>query len=200
MAAIGIAPEPVTIEIFLAWEAQVEERHELLDGRIVAMAGAGGNHIAISAMLAGICVTSLEGKACGFFGESGKVVVPAKNSAFYPDGGIACPFTFSNQSAGVIADPVVIFEILSPSTANYDRTGKFDAYKTLPSLQDYVLITADELRVEVYSRHINERWLHSVFLPGTVAHIPSVALDLPLDRLYSRAIFEPTTHPGAIES
>jgi len=200
MAAIGIAPEPVTIEAFLVWNAKVEERYELCDGQILAMAGASGNHACISTALAAICFVGLEGRECGFVGEGAKVIVPQKGSAFLPDGTIACPVSFENPSAGVVANPIVIFEVLSPSTESFDRTKKFDAYTSLPSVQDYVLIWSEAQRVGVFSRQEDESWSWRVFLPGTTAHIPSVALDLPLDRLYSRAIFEPTTLPDAVEN
>jgi len=200
MAAIGMASEVLTIEEFVAWDSQSKDRHELWAGHIVAMAGGSGNHLVITSALALIGGAAFEGKECGFFGEGGRIVVPKTNSVFLPDAGIACPLEFSDPKNAIVAHPIVLFEVLSPSTESFDRTKKFDAYKTLPSLQDYVLIASEEQRVEVFSRHSDGKWLLSVFLPGTIAHVPSVGLDIPLDRLYSRAIFEAAPSADSVES
>jgi len=190
MAAIPVPPS-MSLDEFIAWEESAVEKHEFVNGRILAMAGAGANHIEISAALAFTCINTLRGRPCRFLGENAKVVVTTANASFYPDGVIACPVIYSNRQAGILENPRVIFEILSPSTKGYDYSTKFDAYRKLLSVQDIVYIDSQEQRVEIRSRQEDGSWNLQIFLPGSIAHLPSVDLDLPLDELYENAVFEP---------
>lgn len=93
----------------------------------------------------------------------------------------------------------MIFEVLLPSTANFDRGEKFDDYKTLPSLQDYVLIESDRARVEVFSR-MEDGWVQRVYLPGTFAHLPSLNIDLSPEELYENATIDAAPTPASDEA
>ena len=183
-----------TIEEFLAVESSSEQKHELYDGRVWAMSGAGEPHRSITPVLHRICGNALRGSHCRYFDQDTKVVIEEKNCSFYPDGGIACPPNLVDRTAGGIDNPRVLFEVLSPSTEAKDRGQKFEFYTSLPSLQDYVLINTRHPRVEVFSRQADETWVLAIYLKGSVASIPSVGLDIPLDELYEDAVFdeEPT--------
>lgn len=180
-----------TIQEYLDFEETSPDRHELFRGRVYAMAGGSTNHGNVIDSLADVCNDALRGRRpCRFVGQSRKLVVKASGSGYYPDGTIACPPNDPSPSQGVYDNPTVVFEVLSPSTERFDRTDKADDYKTLPSLRDYVLIESEKVRIEVFSRLDDGGWVQRVYLPGTVAHLPSVGIDLPLDELYENAVFE----------
>lgn len=186
----------VTIREYLDFEETTPDKHELFRGRIFAMAGGSSNHDAIVVSLTQFFGPALRGKKpCRFLGENRKVVVDEHGSGYRPDGAIACPPSEPNPRQGTYDNPTVIFEVLSPSTERFDRTDKADDYKTLPSLRDYVLIESEKIRVEVFSRMGDGSWAQRVYLPGTVAHLPSLGIDLPLEELYENAVFdeEPTS-------
>lgn len=188
MAANRILEE-TSFEAYLAMdEVATEERLELFRGRVYTMMAVSGTHAVVQANLAGMCGTAMRGKGCRFVGENAKVHVPRKNSGYHPDGTIACPMRFSNEAQGVVENPQVVFEVLSPGTERFDRTDKSDDYATLPSVREIVLIETQAARVEVYERR-EDGWLRRVYLVGTAALIPSVGIELPLDELYEDVTF-----------
>jgi len=181
---------PLTLEEFFEWESLQSERHELHRGRILAMAGASHVHVRLSAKLARLCGNALDGSPCEFFGQDAKISVAELGSIFLPDGGIACPLTFSNPNQGVVECPRVLFEVLSPGTEARDRGEKFFAYQRLACLQDYVLISTIRPCVEVFSRHPVSGWHLQAYLEGAIAHIPSVNLDIDVADLYLGVVFD----------
>ncbi len=181
---------PIGGEAFLEWESKQGERYYLHEGRIYAMSGASRNHGSITPVLAASCASQLRGKPCRYRDADTKVFVSSRENCYYPDGMIACPPNYVSASAGTIDNPTVIFEVLSPGTKDFDREGKFDAYRLLPSFQEYVLIHSDRIRVEIFTRQADGKWGLSVYLPGTVAPIESVGITLSLERLYEEAFFE----------
>ena len=193
----------VSFEEYLDFEETTSDKHELFRGRIIprggvayAMAGGSSNHGNIIDSLAGACRDALrDRKPCRFVGESRKIAVQAQGSGYYPDGAIACPPNDPHPRQGTYDNPIVVFEVLSPSTTSFDRRDKADDYKTLPSLRDYVLIESEMQRVEVFSRIEDGGWVQRVYLPGTVAHLPSVGIDLALNELYENAAFDAEPPP-----
>ena len=178
-------------EAFLEWEALQSEKHYLHNGRVYGMSGGSRNHGSITPVLSRMCGVALRKKPCRYRDENTKVRISDRNY-YYPDGLIACPPSYVSESTGTINNPKVIFEVLSPSTKDFDREGKFDAYRSLPSFEEYVLIHSEIVRVEVFSRQSDGKWGLSVYLPGSVALIESVAVELPLDELYEEAAFSNT--------
>lgn len=180
-----------TIQEYLDFEETTPDKHELFRGRIYAMAGGSSNHGNVIDSLTQVCIEALRGrKPCRFVGSSRKLVIEATGSGYYPDAVIASPLNDLNPRQGSYDNPTVVFEVLSPGTGRFDRTDKYDDYRSLPSLRDYVLVESEVARVEVFSRSDDGGWLHRVYLPGTIAHLPSVGIDLPLDELYENAVFD----------
>jgi Uma2 family endonuclease len=189
--ALPAALDLVSIEDYLEFEESSPEKHQLFRGRILSMAGGGSNHADILVSLTGMCRNALQGrKPCRFVGENRTLIVQEMGSGYYPDGTIARPPNDLDRRRGTYDNPTVIFEVLSPSTERFDRTDKADDYKRLSSLQDYVLIESERIRVEVFSRREDGGWLQRVYLPGTVVHLPSVGINLALDELYENALFD----------
>ncbi len=191
----SVPEETMTFEAFLEWEAKQERKHYLHEGRVYAMAGAGRNHASITPVLAATCVNQLRGQPCRYRDTDTKVYVARTGSVYYPDGLIACPPNDVSESQGAIDNPTAIFEVSSPSTGRFDREGKFDAYRRLDSLRDYVLISSDSRRVEVYSLREDGTWSHAVYLSGSVARVPSVGVELSLRELYEEAAIDETSSP-----
>ncbi len=180
----------VSVEAYLGYEETSPDKHELSRGRVYAMEGGSSNHSRIIVSLTKICGVVLRDlKPCRVVGENQKVIVREEGSGYRPDGAIACPPNDLDRQRGTYDNPKVVFEVLSPSTAEFDRTEKYDDYKSLTSLEDYVLIGSEKMRVEVFSRLPDGRWAQRVYLLGTIAHIPAVDIDLPLTELYENATF-----------
>lgn len=186
--ANALQPQKMTVEGFLEWEAEQDGRHFLHDGRAFAMAGASRNHGSITPALTEICRRQLRDKPCRFRDDGTKVLVAETGATYYPDGLIACPPRYVSESTGTIDNPTVIFEVLSPSTARFDREGKFDAYRRLESLREYVLVHSDVVRVEVFTRQKDGKWGLSVYLAGS-AVLESVEISLSLEEIYAEVDF-----------
>ncbi|RYG45627.1 Uma2 family endonuclease [bacterium] len=174
-----------SIADYLAAERIAMEKHEFLDGEIRAMPGARKEHLRVTPQLSAFFTNEFEDGPCEYLDSDVKVWIPSKRIFTYPDGAIACLPEWSDQDAtGILLNPKVIFEVLSPSTEAYDRGGKFRSYRSLTTLEDYVLIDTSMPVVEIFS---GPDWVLKTFEGlDAVAHIPSVGLDLPLRRIYRK--------------
>ena len=150
---------PFTAADYLAWEATQDQRSEFIDGEVFAMAGGTLAHNNATLATGATLRQHLKGSPCRAFVSDVKVNVQASNSLFYPDVVVACqPGDLANAQAQTLTEPILIAEVLSPSTAAFDRGGKFAHYRLLDSLQEYVLIDTDTPRVEVFRRNAANRW------------------------------------------
>ncbi len=143
-----------TVEDYLGFERFAGERHEFLDGRVYAMAGESLSHGTICFNLGGITHRQLFGKKCRGFSPNMKIATNETGLFSYPDLAIVCgkPRLYDKKT-DVLTNPVVIFEVLSPSTENYDRGEKFLRYtNNIQTLEHYVLIAQDRPRIEHYAR------------------------------------------------
>ncbi|MDQ3712456.1 MAG: Uma2 family endonuclease [Acidobacteriota bacterium] len=149
-----------SIENYLDFERVQTERHEFLDGSVYAMAGESPNHSTICFNLSGIIHNQLRGKRCRGFSPNMKIATNEKGLYSYPDLAVVCGQpTFYDKKSDVITNPTVIFEVLSPSTENYDRGEKFLRYTNqIETLRDYLLISQDKPLIEHYSRQENGGW------------------------------------------
>ena len=141
-------PEPWTVEEFLAWEREQEERYEYVGGVIRMMVGGTLDHNTIAGNVFSGLRTQLRDGSCRVFMEAVKVVADA--ATMYPDVVVTCA-PGSGQS-DVVPEPEIVVEVLSRSTQSFDRGPKLDAYQQIPSLKQYVLVAQDEIRVSVYER------------------------------------------------
>jgi len=150
----------ITAEQYLDFERCAEERHEFVDGVVYAMAGETPDHSTICFNLSGIIHAQLAGKPCRGFSPNMKVRTGVGDLYAYPDLMIVCgEAKFHDQRGDVLLNPSVIFEVLSPSTERYDRGEKFRRYRTqIASLQDYILVSQDRVRLEQYHREDDDSW------------------------------------------
>ncbi|MDP2787393.1 MAG: Uma2 family endonuclease [Pseudomonadota bacterium] len=148
----------MTTEEFIAWEDQQPDKHEFVAGEVFAMGGARRVHVAVTLNIATKLKDHLRSGPCRAFVADMKVEVKTASAVFYPDVLVTChPDDLKADLA--MQHPKVIIEVLSESTAAYDRGDKFAAYRQLKSLQEYALIDPDARRVEVFRRIDSGDWL-----------------------------------------
>ena len=185
------SPPLVTIDEYLEAEAEASQKSEYLDGLARLMPSGSPRHLIIETQLNFLVIGRLGGRGpCVYFNGNAQIVIPGLRTFVYPDGAIACPPEFAAKPRGALINPKVVFEVLSPrSTEGYDRGEKFRRYRDLESLEDYVLIDTARPLVEVFSRPVWGPKLYEGL--GSVATIPSVGIELPLDELYALALTVP---------
>lgn len=150
----------ISPEEYLQGEPASDIRHEYVSGQVFAMAGAGENHNRISLNIAYHLRAAARGKPCGVFISDMKVRVKQQDAYYYPDVLVACEPL--DTEALYKESPCLIAEVLSPATETTDRREKLHAYRTLPSLRYYLLVSQEQRRVECYFRDDGERWLFLV--------------------------------------
>ena len=172
-------PKPWTIEDFLAWEAQQEERYEFIDGRIIGMVGGTVAHTIIKSNVYGALRDKLKGKRCRALTEGLKVVTAT--GSHYPDATVTC----ADLSPGddQLREPVVIVEVLSRTTADRDRGAKWVNYQEVASLRHYVLVAQDRRRIDLFSRS-GTRWTFEVVWPPQSIDLPAIGIVLTFDEIY----------------
>lgn len=170
-------------EDYLAWEANQPVKHEYLAGEVFAMAGGSDAHVTVSLNLASALRSHLRGTPCRTYIADMKLRVAAADAYFYPDVFVTCSAADAQQPLAK-AEPVLVAEVLSPSTEAFDRGGKFAAYRSLPSLQEYLLIDPDRRSVEVYRRDASGHWVLYPYSGDEVLELGSVHLSLPLAQVF----------------
>lgn len=185
----------LSLDAFLDWEATQPERHEYVRGEVFAMTGASDRHNLVAGNLYMLLRTHLRGSPCQVFISDMKVRVDAADAIFYPDLLVTC--SASDRSDRLAKrDPVVIVEVLSPSTAGYDLSAKFAHYRRLASLQEYVTIDPDAPLVQVFRRSPDGWTLHAAEAGDTVG-FASIDLRVPIAAVYEDVRFEPPAEPPA---
>jgi Uma2 family endonuclease len=152
-----------TKEEYLEAEALAEYKSEYYSGEIFAMAGGSPNHSIICFNLCRHIGNAISDKNCTGFESNMKLEIAEAEAYVYPDAMVVCGDTgdFEN-SADVITDPVLIIEVLSPSTELFDRGKKFQYYLTIPSLREYVLVSQDKPKAELFFKQNDNIWQYTV--------------------------------------
>ena len=184
-----------TVEEYLAFERTSETKHEYFAGEIVAMAGASYEHNLIMGDTFGSLRNQLRGKSCTVLPSDQRLRVSSQGPLTYPDIMVVCgPPHFTDERPDTVTNPTVIIEILSPSTERDDRGRKTKHYRTLESLQEYVLIAQDECHVEHYIRAEHGWWrFNEATDRAATIQLSSIDCTLALAEIYERVAF---TEPG----
>ena len=185
----------LSLAAFLDWEATQPERHEYVRGEVFAMTGASLNHNRVALNLHGLLRAHLRGSPCEVFASDVQVRVDAADAVFYPDLVVTCSAD-DRQQQRTLHEPVLIVEVLSPSTAGYDLSAKFAHYRRLASLQEYVTIDPDAPLVQVFLRSPDGWTLHAAEAGDTVG-FASIDLRVPIAAVYEDVRFEPPAEPPA---
>ncbi len=184
MAAGGPAHRRYTIGEFVRLEDYSNVRHEYLDGQIYAMAGGTPEHGARAANIIGLLAAQLRGKPRRVQTSDVRIRVKATGLDTYPDVSVVCGHEERDRDdPDAIANPVLLVEVLSPSTEEYDRGEKLDHYKRLDSLEEVVFVAHDEWRVDVIQKRGSE-WVSTTARKGESVSLASVGCELPVDDVY----------------
>jgi Uma2 family endonuclease len=182
-------PSKMTSAEYLQWEPQQDIRYEFVEGEVVAMTGGTIPHNDIALNLYTALRSHLRTRGCRINVADVKVIVNPTSTYFYPDLVVSCDRQ-DLTARETIASPTVIVEVLSPSTAAKDRSEKFARYRSLPSLQEYVLIEADKIGVECYRRGEGRMWLYYPYIAGDTIELESIEFSCPIELLYEGVSFE----------
>jgi len=189
-------------EDYLTFEREATTRHEFIDGEIFAMAGESLSHSRVCMNLAREVGNVLKNKRCEPLSPNMKVRTSTASLFSYPDLTIVCGEPqFHDRKKDVLVNPQVIFEVLSPSTEIYDRTTKFQKYRTgNETLTDYILVSQDKPFVEHFFKHADGNWIYKSYGEiDDVLRIETVQCDLSLREIYDRIEFEILPEPEEFE-
>ena len=174
--AHALAQPILSIDDYLAWEPTQTERHDFVRGEVFAMTGGTLRHNRAAMASIGTWSVHLKGSPCKVFSGDVKVAVDETAHWFYPDVVVTCSERdLADLDAVAVREPILVLEVLSPSTAAYDRGDKFLSLQKLPSLQEYALLDAVTPRLEVFRRNAAGRFEHFVFEGAdTLAELASI--------------------------
>jgi len=187
MSAVLESATRISPDEYLAGERASEIRHEYLDGRVYAMAGASDDHNRIAGNIHGELRERLRGTRCEPFINDMKVKIPPHfaDAFYYPDVVVACDPT--DHAKYYRERPAVIFEVLSPETERTDRREKALAYRHLPTLEVYVLVVAQDQMTVTVMRRAEPGWTSEIIEGSSgVLKLPNIGVEIPLVRIYER--------------
>ena len=184
-----------TPQEYLAFERAAATRHEYYEGQVRAMAGASMAHNRIVANLVREVGILLKGKSCEILSTDMRTCTPSESAYMYPDALIVCgePELADNRF-DTLKNPVVIFEVLSPSTKHHDRRKKFHFYQQIPSFKEYILIDSTEPFVEINRLGQLGLWNDVEVIADTGGHlfISSIRKAIPMEEVYRNVPFRPS--------
>jgi Uma2 family endonuclease len=185
----------MSVEDYLAWEATQLERHDFVDGEVYAMAGAEDRHVTASMNVAFTLRQHLAGTPCRTFMADMKLRPAEGNDFFYPDVLVTCSEA-DRQSPLIKREPVLVVEVLSPSTAAYDRGEKFARYRRIATLKEVVFIDLDSRRVDVMRRGADGLFVLHPFERDEDVRLDSVTLTMTSAQIFAE-VGEPMVGPAA---
>jgi Uma2 family endonuclease len=177
-----------TPEEYLALERDADYKSEYFQGEIFMMAGGSPNHNAVKEAAAGFVWSHLRGKSCRSYSSDQRVHIPENGLYTYPDLLALCePNRYADIKRENLTNPLLLGEVLSPSTAGYDRGAKFALYRSIPTFREYLLIDSTMIRAEVFTKNEAGQWVltsEANTLTGRVC-LTTIDLWLPLADLYA---------------
>jgi Uma2 family endonuclease len=187
----------MTPEEYLALERKAKYKSEYLNGEIFAMSGASREHNLISVNIGAALHGQLRERRCEVYNSDMRVQVRSTGLYTYPDVVVVCGEPqFADAELDTLLNPTLIVEVLSPSTEDYDRGTKFEHYRTLTSLQEYVLVAQDRCHVVHYTRQADNTWiLAETTRRDDQIFLPSIACHLSLAEVYAKVRID---EPGAV--
>ena len=173
------AEKLMSLDEFLAWEREQPERYEYAGGVVTMMTGGSAAHVTIALNLAMVLRHALRGTGCRPFGSDMKVI--ANDTARCPDVSVTCRPVGDRDDN--ISHPVLVFEVISPSTEREDRGRKKFDYFATPSIQQYAIIEQDARRVDLYTRS-GDRWTDEIVERDATLTLSSIGVAITLDAIY----------------
>jgi Uma2 family endonuclease len=184
--AVAYGKYKMTIEEYLQFEKAADVKHEYYRGEVFAMSGAKPRHNVIAKNLIRDIGNALRGKPCQPYGSDMRINIPENTLFTYPDISIICgdivPSPFDEDTA---TKPVVVIEILSKSTRDYDRIGKFQLYRSIPVLKEYILIDSESVNIEAFRINSRNHWeLEEYKTIDGILSFPVVQVEIPIADIY----------------
>jgi Uma2 family endonuclease len=178
----------VTPEEYLALERKAQYKSEYLNGEIFAMSGASREHNIICVNTSATLHSQLRQRPCEVYAGDMRVKVSPTGLYTYPDVVVVCEEPqFEDAEVDTLLNPTLIVEVLSPSTEDYDRGTKFEHYRTLASLQEYLLVSQDKYHIVHYVRQADTTWvLSETTHGGDSLHLPSIGCNLSVAEIYAK--------------
>jgi len=184
--AVAYSKRKYSIEEYLELENAATEKHEYYQGEIFAMSGAKMPHNWVARNLLVSLAIKLKGKSCQPFGSDIRIHIE-KNTLFtYPDISVFCddPMSLNNDGLSFL-NPTIIFEVLSPSTRQYDRVAKFKLYQDIPSLKEYILVEPESIKIEAWRINDDGLWQPTEYNNiSEILSLPVIQVDLELKEIY----------------
>jgi Uma2 family endonuclease len=179
-------PETLSLEAYRNLETSAETKHEYHDGEIIEMTGGSINHNSILINLIVLLKLALRGTNYRLQSSDLRLWIPQYNRGLYPDLMIIAgePLLSDNRNDEIL-NPCVIIEVLSPSTSGYDRGDKFRYYRSIPQLNQYLLVSQEEILIESYSKTSENNWLLQEYTPARgIISLDSLGISLNLADIY----------------
>ncbi|MBD2487054.1 Uma2 family endonuclease [Aulosira sp. FACHB-615] len=187
-----LEPQYFTIQEYLNLEDKADFKSEYIDGRIIPMAGGTVNHNRISGNFYAILNFAFRQQDYEVFNSDMRLWIAKQRIYTYPDISIVVgKIEFLENRTDTITNPKLIVEVLSKSTESYDKEGKFKAYRTIPSFEEYLLVEQDRIFVEHFYKTANKRWsLQEYDAEDELINLVTVPLEIKLQDLYNKVEFE----------
>ncbi len=182
----------ITAQEYLALERQALYKSEYFQGEIFAMSGASRRHNLISLNIGAELRAQLKQRPCDVYPSDMRVKIPSTGLYTYPDVVVVCGEpAFEDAEVDTLLNPTLLVKVLSPSTADYDRGGKFEQYRTVPSVQEYLLVAQAQCHVVHCTRQTDHAWrLTETSNLQAQLHLPSIDCVLALSEVYAKVRFE----------
>jgi Uma2 family endonuclease len=171
---------------YVALELESSTKHEFLDGEIYAMAGGSEDHSALAAQILRALGNAIADRPCRVHTSDLRVYVEAVGLATFPDGSVICGALQQHEASprATALNPMVILEVTSDSSEDYDTGAKLEYYRTILSLRDYIIVSHRERRITVHSRNEDAVWSARVAITGGRVSVASLRVDLIVDDIY----------------
>jgi len=182
-----------TLEEYIELDENSEEKHEYFNGEVFAMSGGSADHARISGNVYSAIQQKLSGQSCEAFNSDMRLKVPAAFPYRYPDASVVCGEPAFEETRGqqMLVNPILIVEVLSPSTAAYDLGEKFTAYQSIETFREFVLISQERPHVIHHVYQAKNKWLRSE-IEGLDSELTleSINVTLTLREIYQRVSFQ----------
>lgn len=176
---------------YLELEVNSEIRHEYINGLIIPMTGGTPNHNQLALNFSGTLNYLLKRQPYQVFVTDQRLWIPSRKIHTYPDIMVVkTPLEYEEGRTDTLVNPVMIAEVLSKSTKGYDRDEKFAAYRTITTLQEYILIDQYTMHIEQYCKTNNNQWIFSEFTDGNInLNLASISCQMTLSDIYDKVDF-----------
>ena len=176
----------ISLEEYLAFEENSEVKHEYWNGYVIECSGGTPRH---ADLIANVMISfggKLRGKPCRGSSSEQRIRVEKNNVSFYPDFVVKCPpEKYSDPDPNALTNPVLVVEVLSPTSEKKDRGAKFEQYALIPELRDYILVSQERILVEHFTRAEEDAWiLRRYNVREAFLKFPHLEIEVPLDEIY----------------